>query len=317
MKILIAEDDPVSRRVLEESLKKWGYQIAPVNNGAEAWRLLERDDAPRIAILDWMMPEVEGVEICRRVRARPDRAYTYLILLTAQGQKRGLLDGLKAGADDYVSKPFDAEELRARLQVGERILRVQDELIAARDALHFQATHDLLTGVASRGAAMEFLTRELARSFRERRTLGVVLADLDNFKRINDEYGHLAGDVVLQELAHRMLKCTRSYDCVGRYGGEEFLIVFPSSTEEGTVRQAERIRKSIESVPVRASEGEIAVTASFGVITSDVAGPLDASELIRAADSALYRAKELGRNRVERAEVSTVSTAKNSPAAVR
>lgn len=312
MKILIADDDPISRRVLEECLKKWGYQVAPVVNGSEAWELLERDDAPRMAILDWMMPGLEGVEICRRVRARSDRAYTYLILLTAQGQRQGVLDGLQAGADDYVCKPFDAEEMRMRLQVGERILRVQDELITARDALHFQATHDLLTGVASRGATMEFLTRELARSFRERSTIGVVLADLDNFKRINDEYGHLAGDVVLQELAHRMLKCTRSYDCVGRYGGEEFLIVFPSSTEEGTVRQAERIRKSIESAAVRAIEGEIPVTASFGVVTSDAARLQDASELIRAADTALYRAKELGRNRVERAGSLESSSPKNS-----
>lgn len=310
MKILIAEDDPVSRRLLEESLKKWGYQVAPVADGTEAWERLERDDAPRMAILDWRMPGVEGVEICRRVRARPERAYTYLILLTAQGQKQGLLEGLKAGADDYVSKPFDAEELRARLEVGERILRMQDELITARDALHFQATHDLLTGVASRGAAMDFLTRELARGFRERTTIGVVLADLDHFKRINDEHGHLAGDVVLQELAGRMLKCTRSYDCVGRYGGEEFLILFPSSTEEGTLRQAERIRRSIESAAVTAKEGEIAVTASFGVVTSDARRVQDASELIRAADTALYRAKQLGRNRVERAEPQGVSVDK-------
>lgn len=315
MKILVAEDDPVSRRILEAFLKKWGYQMASVANGAEAWELLERDDAPRIAILDWMMPQLEGVEICRRIRARPDRAYTYLILLTARAQKQQLLDGLKAGADDYVFKPFDAEELRARLQVGERILRVQDELIAARDALHFQATHDLLTGVASRGATMEFLTRELARSFRERKTLGLVLADIDNFKRINDEHGHLAGDVVLQELANRMLSCTRSYDCIGRYGGEEFLIVFPSSTLDGTVRQAERIRKSIECATVKAIEAAIVVTASFGVVTSDSGRLNEASELIRAADAALYRAKELGRNRVEASEPLAILS-KDSPAAV-
>ena len=133
MKILIADDDDVSRRVLEEFLRKWGYQVASVANGADAWALLEADDSPRIAILDWMMPELEGVEICRRVRARSDRAYTFLILLTAHGQKDSLLSGLKAGADDYLSKPFNAEELRARLQVAERILGVQDELIAARD----------------------------------------------------------------------------------------------------------------------------------------------------------------------------------------
>lgn len=308
MKILIAEDDAVSRRILEEFLRKWGHQVVAVTNGADAWALLEAEDSPRMAILDWMMPKLEGVEICRRVRARSDRAYTFLILLTAHGQKHSLLSGLKAGADDYLSKPFNAEELGARLQVGERILRVQDELIAARDALHFQATHDLLTGVSSRGAAMDFLTRELARGFREQRTVGVVLADLDHFKQINDTYGHVAGDMVLQEAAQRMLKCTRTYDCVGRYGGEEFLIVFPSSAVDCTMRQAERIRKSVESTPVRISDRQIRMTASFGVTASDPLRLQDPVELLRNADTALYRAKELGRNRVERAVSSELLT---------
>jgi len=313
MKILIAEDDPVSRRILEEFLRKWGHQVVAVTNGADAWALLEAEDSPRMAILDWMMPEIEGVEICRRVRALSDRAYTFLVLLTAHGQKHSLLSGLKAGADDYLSKPFNAEELGARLQVGERILRVQDELIAARDALHFQATHDLLTGISSRGAAMDFLTRELARGFREQRTVGVVLSDIDHFKRVNDTYGHVTGDMVLQEAAQRMLKCTRSYDCVGRYGGEEFLIVFPSSSEDCAARQAERIRRSVESVPVRLSDSQISMTASFGVAASDPSKLQDPVELLRSADSALYRAKELGRNRVERAAPSELLN--SSPAA--
>ncbi|MGB6484403.1 MAG: diguanylate cyclase [Candidatus Acidiferrales bacterium] len=301
MKILIAEDDPVSRRVLEEFLKKWGYEVVAVANGADAWARLAAEGAPRMAILDWMMPELEGIEICRLVRARSGRAYTFLILVTAHGQRYSLLAGLKAGADDYLSKPFDAEELRARLQVGERILRMQDELIAAHDALHFQATHDLLTGVSSRGAAMDFLTRELARGFRENRTMGIVLADLDYFKHINDQYGHLVGDAVLQELARRMLKCVRAYDCVGRYGGEEFLIIFPSSNEEGTMRQTERIRKLVEYAPIQVLEAQIPVTASFGIVTTDPSRLQGAMELLCNADAALYRAKELGRNRVERA----------------
>jgi two-component system, cell cycle response regulator len=300
MKILIAEDDPVSRRVLEEFLRKWGHEPISVANGGAAWAILQEENPPRMAILDWMMPELEGIEVCRRVRALSGRIYTFLILLTAHGQKSSLLTGLKAGADDYLSKPFDGEELRARLQVAERILRVQDELIAARDALHFQATHDLLTGVSNRGAALDFLTRELARGVREHRATGVVLGDVDHFKRINDQYGHLAGDSVLQEVAQRMLKCTRPYDCVGRYGGEEFLVIFPSSNEEGTIRQAERIRRSVESTPIQAMEGEIRVTVSLGVAISNFSRPQEASELLRTADTALYRAKELGRNRVER-----------------
>ncbi len=308
MKILIAEDDPVSQRVLEEFLRKWGHEPVSVANGGDAWTILQEEDTPRVAILDWMMPELEGVEVCRRVRALSGRAYIFLILLTAHGQRGSLLTGLNAGADDYLSKPFDGEELRARLRVAERILRVQDELIAARDALHFQATHDLLTGVSSRGAAMDFLTRELARGFREHRPTGVVLADLDHFKRVNDQYGHLGGDSVLQEVAQRMLKCTRTYDCVGRYGGEEFLIIFPSSNEQGAMRQAERIRSSVESTPIRLTEGPIPVTISLGVSISDFSLAQEASELLKAADAALYRAKSLGRNRVALAAAAQLLT---------
>lgn len=301
MKILIAEDEPVSRRLLEAFLRKWGYAVVAVAKGDDAWALLGAEDPPRVAILDWMMPGIEGVEICRRVRERSGRPYTYMILLTARGHKQSLLAGLKAGADDYLSKPFDAEELRARLQVGERILKVQDELIAARDALHFQATHDVLTGVASRGAAFEFLVRELARAHRENKLVGIVLADIDHFKAINDKYGHMAGDLVLQEIARRMTKCSRPYDCVGRYGGEEFLMIFPASTDEGIVRLAERMRKAIEATPVRTPEGEIAITASFGVLVTRSSGQNDVNELLRIVDAALYHAKHAGRNRVERA----------------
>ncbi|HEU5410431.1 MAG TPA: diguanylate cyclase, partial [Candidatus Acidoferrales bacterium] len=254
----------------------------------------------RIAILDWTMPELEGVEICRRVRARAGRAYTFLMLLTAHSQKHNLLLGLNAGADDYLAKPFDVDELRARLRVGERILRTQDELIAARDALHFQATHDVLTGASSRGAAVEFLTRELARSQREKSPVGIVLCDVDHFKKVNDSYGHLAGDSVLQEITQRMTKSVRPYDCIGRYGGEEFLIIFPGCDGDAAFRQAERIRKCINSAPVQTAEGAIAVSASFGVVAFNPAVANSVAQLLRDADAALYRAKSLGRNRCER-----------------
>jgi diguanylate cyclase (GGDEF)-like protein len=317
LKILIAEDEPVSRRLLEAFLRKWSYAVVAVATGDDALALLEAEDPPRLAILDWMMPGVEGVEICRRIRARNGRPYTYLILLTARDHKQSLLAGLKAGADDYLSKPFNAEELRARLQVGERILKVQDELIAARDALHFQATHDVLTGVASRGAAFEFLVRELARARRENKSVGIVLADIDHFKAVNDKYGHLAGDLVLQEIARRMTKCTRPYDCVGRYGGEEFLMVFPTSTDEGILRLAERMRKAISETLVQTPDGEIAVTASFGVLVAHGSGKSDVNELLSLVDAALYRAKHDGRNRVERAELARGQQLNSlSPAAI-
>ena len=305
MKVLIAEDDAVSRRLLEAFLTKWGYEIVVAQNGPDAWQALQEENAPRLAILDWMMPGLEGTEICRRVRQRTGHPYAYLLLLTAKAQKKDLLQGLAAGADDYLSKPFDAGELRARLQVGERILKLEDDLIAARDALRFQATHDILTGLNNRAEILEVLGRELSRSHRDGSSVGVILADIDHFKRVNDTLGHLAGDMVLRETARRMSSAVRSYDFVGRYGGEEFIVIVPASDVLGTLAQAERIRTAIEGRPVEVPDDSISVTISLGVaagggtLLPESKRALEAQALISEADAALYRAKDLGRNRVE------------------
>ncbi len=298
-RILIAEDDVVSRRVLELFLAKWNFQVEVASNGAEAWQIFQRDDSPRLAVLDWMMPGLEGVQICRQVRERADRPYVYILLLSARGQKKDILEGLKAGADDYLKKPFDLEELHARLQVGQRIIELQDDLIRTREDLRFQATHDALTGIANRGEILEVLGREMNRRRREEGCLGIILADLDHFKAINDKYGHPAGDAVLREAARRMSTSVRSYDTAGRYGGEEFLIVVPSSDTAGTLGLAERIRAAFESRFFEAGGNELRVTLSLGVTACTPANPLEAQALLQAADTALYRAKEKGRNRVE------------------
>ncbi len=299
VRILIAEDDPVSRRVLESFLKKWGYEVTVANDGLEALRLLESRDAPRLAVLDWMMPGMEGVQICKRVRAESDRPYIYLLLLTARTQKDDVLQGLEAGADDYLTKPFGAQELRARLLVGKRILDWQDKLIDAREKLLFQATHDALTGIANRGVSLDALRRERSRQERERGPFAIAMLDIDHFKYVNDTYGHLTGDVVLTEAAQRVKDCVRPYDTVGRYGGEEFLVVLPRADGSAAVRVAERIRASIESEPFVTDSGTLTITASLGVAVSSDANPLEAKILLRYADEALYRAKALGRNRVE------------------
>jgi two-component system cell cycle response regulator len=299
VKILIAEDDRVSRRVLEMFLLKWGYEVVLATDGIQAWEVLQSSDAPRLALLDWMMPGKDGIQLCREIRKRDGQPYVYVVLLTAKGQKQDLLEGLEAGADDYVVKPFDAAELRARLRAGERILELQSQLMAAGEALRFQANHDPLTGLYNRAAILDLLHRELPRSHREGRSLGIVLLDLDNFKHINDTRGHLAGDAVLREVARRMSAGIRAYDAVGRYGGEEFLIVVPSSDAMGTLGQAERIRASLVDRPVEAPEGEILVTASMGVVSTDIVAAADTDALLRAADAALYRAKSGGRNRAE------------------
>src|SRR5271163_3990333 len=257
--ILVAEDDPVSRRVLEAFLVKWGFHVVTAMDGLDALRILESAAAPPLAILDWMMPGLEGPQVCQRVRAHPDRPYIYILLLTARSQKDDLLRGLESGADDYLTKPFDAQELRARLHVGKRILELQDNLISAREKLLFQATHDALTGIANRGVSLDALRRERYRQTREGGSFAIAMLDIDHFKYVNDTYGHSAGDAVLTEAALRIKNCIRPYDTVGRYGGEEFLIVVPASDALGALGLAERIRVSIEATPVVTEDRKITI----------------------------------------------------------
>jgi two-component system cell cycle response regulator len=306
--VLIAEDDPVLRRILQSFLSKWGYQVVSATDGVEALRILEGSDSPSLAILDWMMPGMEGPEVCLRIRQDKVRPYIYVLLLTARTQKDDVLRGLESGADDYLTKPFDAQELRARLHVGKRILDLQRSLIETREELRFRATQDTLTGIANRGVVLEALGREYSRRSREGSCFGIIMADIDHFKQVNDTRGHLAGDAALKEAARRMKECVRPYDTVGRYGGEEFLIIVPSSDAAGTSALAERIRTSLESQPVVLESGEIQITASFGVAVCTVEYPQDLPTLLRLADEALYRAKKQGRNRVEGAVDACVST---------
>lgn len=303
-KVLIAEDDPISRRMLEAFLAKWGYEVAVAADGNEALAVLERPNAPQLAVLDWMMPGLEGPQVCQKIRQQTDRPYTYILLLTARGQQDDLLCGLASGADDYLTKPFDSQELRARLRVGERILTLERNLIAAREELRFQATHDVLTGIPNRAAVVEATQRECSRQLREGGTLSVMILDLDHFKNINDTYGHLCGDQVLREAARRIAACVRAYDTAGRYGGEEFLVVAPATDGAGAFALAERIRQSIEQTPIETDVGPIRATASCGVASNNGGNRISASALLKLADDALYHAKALGRNRCERADAS-------------
>jgi two-component system cell cycle response regulator len=306
-RILVAEDDPVSRRLLEVFLRKWGFEVVLATTGPEALQLLERMDAPRLAVLDWMMPGMEGVQVCRKLREIKDRPYVYVLLLTARTEREDLLRGLESGADDYLTKPFDPRELSARLHIGQRIVDLQDKLIAAGEELLFRATHDNLTGISNRGVIMDSIRRERARQDRGAPAFAIVLADIDHFKYVNDTYGHLAGDAVLKGIASRIVNFIRPYDSVGRYGGEEFLIVAPSSDALGAIGLAERIRKAIEDKPVDFEGRAISVTASFGVAISTPHHMLDAQQLVREADDALYQAKANGRNRCDLASTPLIT----------
>ena len=298
MRVLVAEDDPITRRLLEVHLKRWGHEVTMCTDGNEAWRILTSGDPPRLAILDWIMPGMDGVTICRKLRSLDKPQYTYAILLTAKAEKEDVIEGLESGADDYIAKPFHAHELRVRVRAGSRIIRLQDDLMAALDNSNFQASHDALTSLWNRKAIFEILEKELVRSGRDNTALSVIMADLDHFKRINDAYGHLAGDVALKEISRKLTDAVRPYDAVGRYGGEEFVIVCPNCDEECSRGIAERLRNCIGSEPLTTSEGTFSVTMSFG-IASITDGSHTADALTRAADKALYKAKSLGRNRVE------------------
>jgi two-component system, cell cycle response regulator len=299
MKVLIADDSATSRAMLRASLARWGYEVIVAEDGAAAWEILARPDAPPMAILDWVMPHLTGPEVCKKVRETRREPYTYILLLTSKNSKDETVEGLEAGADDYIVKPFDQQELSVRLRAGKRIIDLQLSLMDAREELREKANRDLLTKLPNRAAIMATLEHEIARCHRDRRSVGVVLLDIDHFKKVNDTYGHFAGDAVLRETGARLKNSMRAYDQVGRYGGEEFLVVLPNCEMEQAINQAERMRIRLQESKILADAGiEIPVTASFGVTISDLS---DRSPdlFIRVADEALYRAKANGRNRVE------------------
>lgn len=297
--VLIAEDDPLFRRVIERWFERWEYRVTVVENGLDAWEVLQKEDSPHLAVLDWMMPGMDGLELCRKIRSRDQGPYRYVLLLTARDDKQDVIAGLEAGADDYLTKPFEVDELRARVRAGKRILDLQAALLLAQGELQSVAAHDSLTRLWNRGAINELLRRELSRRARSLDPMGVILADIDHFKKINDTHGHLVGDVVLQEVARRLAKNVRPYDAVGRYGGEEFLIVLPACNAPNLLVGAERLRRCIADQPIETCAGQIPVTLSLGLASVEQGEKKtpDCETFVRHADEALYAAKDSGRNR--------------------
>ena len=306
MRILIAEDDATSRLLLKRVLTGWGYAVTVTADGDEALRELLAVDAPRLAILDWMMPGMDGVDVCRRLRALETRQPPYLILLTALDKKGDVVTGLEAGADDYVGKPYDPDELRARVAVGRRLVELNERLIEAQEALQVLARTDGLTGVLNRVAILTELEMEISRERREGGRLSVGMLDIDFFKKVNDTYGHAAGDAVLREVVARAASGLRPYDRLGRFGGEEFLVILPGSGEAELGVVLERMRASVAAGPVTIGASGVSVTVSLG-------GAVHEDEttdgLIARADAALYVAKGRGRDCVALAGPAAVGDA--------
>jgi len=299
--ILIADDDAVARIRLNHFLTQFGYDVVVCEDGDEAWQRINQPDAPQLLLLDWMMPGLDGVEICRLLRQQEDEkgSYHYTLLLTARDESSDVVEGLESGADDYLTKPYNKAELQVRLRAGRRILALQQQLTDARNHFEKEAKTDALTGVNNRGAIEKLLYSELERSHRERQSIAIAMVDIDFFKKVNDTYGHLAGDEVLRETVRRLQKGLRSYDHIGRYGGEEFVLVLPGDNQDGAIQLAERLREAIAISPVDSSAGMVTVTISIGICV--VQGDCERNQVlvINQADQMLYRAKDGGRNRVE------------------
>lgn len=300
MQVLVVEDSAVYRKLISDHLQAWGFRVTVAEDGAQASAVLERPDSPKLVLLDWVLPDIEGIELCQQIReVGSSRPYVYVILLTSKEGRQNMLEAMEAGADDYLVKPFDELELKARLMVGKRILDLQDELVQAREAMRHAATHDSLTELLNRGEIVDMLQRELERARRDQKPVSVILADIDHFKQVNDRFGHLFGDQALQEIARRLRSSLRVYDGIGRYGGEEFLLVLPGCDLENAMARANELRELVAGTPVAALDAEKKITVSMGVAVSGCMGKVESEALLSCADAGLYAAKGNGRNRVE------------------
>jgi len=291
MKILIAEDDPISRRVLEANLLEWGYEVMVASDGGEAWEIIQQPESPNLIISDWMMPRMDGLALCREIRNMEKSEYIYFIILTTKGEKKDIIEGLEAGADDFLTKPFNPEELKYRIRIGERIINLERRILEL-------ANTDPLTGLLNRRAFLERMEQEMSRAQREKKPLSLILADIDHFKSVNDTYGHQIGDLVLQRFVGQLTTSTRPYDFLGRYGGEEFVVCLPGGDGLQAASVSERIRRQVEDMEIMLPDDSrsIRITASFGTASNSIESGKNVDLLIKRADDALYLAKDKGRN---------------------
>jgi two-component system chemotaxis response regulator CheY len=297
LQVLVVDDSPVYRKLIEHALEDGEYAPLFAQNGREALDLYGQH-APAIVITDWMMPDFSGPELCERIRSHAQRAYTYIIVLTSISEKDNVVKGLAAGADDYLTKPFDPGELLARIGVGRRTIGLHREIEAKNKLLEEMAHTDPLTGLPNRRAIEDWAARQLRGAARHGFAMWVANADLDNFKSINDSYGHDAGDRVLQKFGEVLRESTRASDISGRMGGDEFLLVMTHLDEKSARLTVERLRKQFAALQFSFGEDVVSVTASFGIAGFQGKEPPDFTKLVRQADKALYSGKRAGRNQV-------------------
>lgn len=297
MKILIVEDEPIYRQMVKKYLLQSGHEVMEAEDGQIAWELFQRDPY-QLIITDWMMPGLDGPALVQNIRTSAQKNYTYIIMLTAMDNKDNIVLGLESGVDEYLTKPFNSRELIARVASGMRILRLEEQLIQAHQQMEILAMHDVITGLLNRRAIEEYAEAEFEIVSRKKKPLSVILLDIDHFKKVNDRFGHKFGDYTLQKVAKALAEDLRKYDRVGRWGGEEFILILPDSPLKDAAAIAERIRIRIAELQIHHENGDVFyVNVSLGAAcTSDQFPSL--TKLIDAADQALYQAKQSGRNRV-------------------
>ncbi len=306
MNILIAQDDQSACQSLEATLTKWGHEVVVAPDGAAALQALQKETPPKLAVLGSALPGMDAFQICRKVRKRADGPYVYFIVTVAKGSEQDIIEGIRAGADDFLLTPLNPDELMTRLRVGKRVLEMQGDLQRAHEAISYQTTHDPLTGLWNRTAILDALRRELARVARERSPVGVIVVEIDGFKNINETHGHMAGDAVIRETSRRIRSSVRPYDTVGRYGAQEFLVIVPGCDPVNAQNQAERLRSCVSGEPIDIAEwgkfasreeGKMVVTICAGVAAGGKVK--DAETLLQAGEAALGRARTQGTDRVE------------------
>lgn len=302
MRIMIAEDNPIERTILSGVVQKWGYDVRTVDDGLAAWEVLQQPESPRLVIMDWMMPGLDGLDVIRRVRSLGGPQPPYIILLTSKDEKANVFSGLETGANDFIGKPFDSNELYARIRVGQRSIELQTSLYETQQSLAYLATHDSLTGILNRRAVLEQLSKEIARVRRTRPNgedigLSIGLFDIDHFKLINDQHGHQTGDDVLKALVSIVSNQMRAYDYFGRLGGDEFLIISPESGDKKSSNLFARLAQKVSANGIQTIAGQLFLSISIGAASVDP-HTYELDKLLASADAALYQAKQAGRNRV-------------------
>ena len=287
MRVLVADQEQNSRHLLELFLTRWGYKVQIAENVNDVWSAFYDGESPHCIILDWTMPDMDGRELCRRLRERPTDEYVYILLTTVRDRREDIIEGLSVGADDYITKPFDARELRIRLRVGQRILDLQSELLGSQKLLEVHAMRDPVTGFWTQSAVVDILGREVNRARRELISLSLVIVQFQGLAELHRQWEPEAYDLLLSSVAERLRRSVRSYDALGRYFEQRFIVMLPGCDESRASIVVKRIERFVAAEPFSVRDESLPLAVRVAVASLGPDETLDANALIRAAEAAL------------------------------